>query len=345
MSSSYPRYWFALHPDIDKPIGGVKQVHRLCEALASFDRQSIIIQDDANFSPSWFNSKVDTISFPDWLANEDIRSDLDIVVLPETFIQVFDKYATGVPKIIFNQNGSYTFGFGKSAMSLDPSAVISLYRRPELLHTLCVSKHDETTLTHGLGLSPETVSRLINPIETEIFKFSSSKRKQIAFMPRKNSRDAQIVGALLRSQSWWSDWQLVPISNMSQLEVSSCLKASLAFLAFGHPEGFGLPLAEALASGCSLIGYSGLGGRELFDIGSKHGVAFEVSYGNWYGFVQAIRALDRSLAKHKYPLFDSLLRCSDEVRSIYNSRSFVETVSTSLAVWEAKWLQTFGQKS
>ena len=60
--SSYPRYWFALHPDVDSPIGGVKQAHRLCECLSSLGRQSYIIQDNAYFHPAWFSSSVNTIS-------------------------------------------------------------------------------------------------------------------------------------------------------------------------------------------------------------------------------------------------------------------------------------------
>ena len=36
------------------------------------------------------------------------------------------------------------------------------------------------------------------------------------------------------------------------------------FLSFGHPEGFGLPAAEAMSCGCLVVGYDGLGGREFF---------------------------------------------------------------------------------
>ena len=48
MSRPY-RYWLALHPDIRRPIGGVKQVHRLAEALNHFGRKATIIQEDASF--------------------------------------------------------------------------------------------------------------------------------------------------------------------------------------------------------------------------------------------------------------------------------------------------------
>ena len=50
------RYWLALHPDIRRPIGGVKQVHRLAEALTHLGRESRIIQDNAEFHPGWFKT-------------------------------------------------------------------------------------------------------------------------------------------------------------------------------------------------------------------------------------------------------------------------------------------------
>ena len=46
------RYWLALHPDLPKPIGGVKQMHRLAESLLKIGREAYIVQDDAAFHPS-----------------------------------------------------------------------------------------------------------------------------------------------------------------------------------------------------------------------------------------------------------------------------------------------------
>ena len=34
------RYWLALHPDIRKPIGGAKQMHRFAEALMHCGREA-----------------------------------------------------------------------------------------------------------------------------------------------------------------------------------------------------------------------------------------------------------------------------------------------------------------
>ena len=62
MVSSLPRYWLALHPDIERPIGAVKQMHRYADALT------------ASFHPGWFPSRVATIGFKQWRMQEWFRA-------------------------------------------------------------------------------------------------------------------------------------------------------------------------------------------------------------------------------------------------------------------------------
>ena len=50
---------------------------------------------------------------------------------------------------------------------------------------------------------------------------------------------------------------------MQHSEVAKALREALLFLSCGHPEGFGLPLAEAIACGCLVVGYHGLAGRDF----------------------------------------------------------------------------------
>ena len=334
MKGITPRYWFALHPDLDVPIGGVKQSHRLCESLASLGREACLIQDDSKFHPSWFKSTAKTISRAEFLRLDYLDPLSDIVILPETYMNVFDTYCRGLSKIIFNQNGSYTFGSPLQKLFPKPHLVYDLYRHPELLSVLCVSEHDEEFLTGGLCLDSTTVSRLVNPIETEIFCLGEKKTRQVAYMPRKNYKDISIVTELLARQPWWPGWKLVPIQNMSQSEVSSVLKNSIAFLSFGHPEGFGLPVAEALACGCYLIGYNGIGGRELFELGIKNRSAAEVQFGNWQGFIDSLKILDSLLLANTQELLNNLSLTSTEVRSSYGQYAFQQSVERALTSWE-----------
>lgn len=329
------RYWLACHPDVRKPIGGVKQMHRFAEALASCGREVCIIQQEAGFHPGWFQSDVRTIGLQDWHQKRgQLVPERDVVVLPETFLSVFVSYAPGLPKIIFNQNGAYTFGLPGQSSELSADQVLGLYGHPDLLHVLCVSRHDEQLLGRGVGVGADRVSRLINGIETNYFRPLGAKKRQISFMPRKNRGDSAAVLALLRRQPFSSNWSFVSIDGCTQAEVASCLQQSLLFLSFGHPEGFGLPMAEALACGCALAGYSGLGGKELIELAAEHDVGVEVAYGDWWGFVQACTALDHSVTTQQLAVMEALLKVSKQVRQRYSMQAMHSSVAAALARWE-----------
>ena len=330
------RYWLALHPDIHRPIGGVKQMHRLAEALNHLGREARIIQDRASFHPGWFKSNVDTISYSNFRSLAKLRSDKDIVILPETFLAALPTYVPGIPKLIFNQNGSYSFGLKDRDGFPGPDEVLKLYAHSDIAYVLCISHHDEMLLRNAFQLGEHRVGRVINGVETKVFRPSDHKQRVISYMPRKNSKDSDIVAAFLRKQSWFqeSSWSLEPINGLPQKEVAKVLKRSLIFLAFGHPEGFGLPIAEAACCGCYVIGYSGLGGRELLQLASDNHSGQEIAYGDWLGFVEACANLHERLNSNSSELLGCLYRNSKAFRKIYNPQRMILSVQTALKIWE-----------
>ena len=204
--------------------------------------------------------------------------------------------------------------------NIQPSSVIDAYRNSDLLHVWVVSSHDKQLLSRGFGLSDKFVTALPNCIDSSLFRPDQVKAKTISYMPRKNSRDSDIVISLLSCQAWFADWQLLPIVNASHSEVASLLKKSLFFLSFGHPEGFGLPVAEAMSAGCSVVGYSGLGGRELFTPPSPTGIetSRSVEFGDWFGFVSALNVLIDSFYADTALYLESLKHYSNFISSQYS---------------------------
>ena len=110
------------------------------------------------------------------------------------------------------------------------------------------------------------------------------KKRKICYMPRKRVRELGIIENYLKNAPEFDDWELCPIQNMAHHELKETLNESLIFLSFSHEEGFGLPPAEAMAAGCIVIGYTGVGGDEFFDDAS----GVPILDADITGFAQAI---------------------------------------------------------
>ena len=104
------------------------------------------------------------------------------------------------------------------------------------------------------------------------------------------------------------------------------LSESLIFLSFGHPEGFGLPVAEAIAQRCAVIGYSGMGGRELFGICKKFGLDYQIEYGDFSGFLESSIKFINFINTKPNNAVDALSRAASEIRTTYSLANMQKSV-------------------
>ena len=191
-----PRYWLALYPDVSRPIGGAKQVHRLAEALSACGRDATLIQQNADFHPGWFSSVVSTISLSDWRQRKDLSPKRDVLILPETFLPDLLRDAPDLPRICSTRTlltvdwgGSFPLRPRCSFVQIAPGTACCRFpaMKPCCLRVRSWSR---------------SVSRLINAIETDLFRAGASASRWL--MPRKK-RGCGAVTALLQAQAWWND--------------------------------------------------------------------------------------------------------------------------------------------
>lgn len=102
------------------------------------------------------------------------------------------------------------------------------------------------------------------PVARPDLKADHPKKLQIAYMPRKLRSQSERVIRALKQRLALADVPVVVIENMTNAERDKVLNESLIFLSFSNMEGFGLPPAEAMAAGCLVIGYTGVGAQEFF---------------------------------------------------------------------------------
>jgi glycosyltransferase involved in cell wall biosynthesis len=239
---------YYLCPDHATPSGGVRAIYRHVDLLNEAGIDAAVLHHRRGFSCRWFEHSTRVIAAP--------RVELsarDVLVVPEIYGPYFDRLPEGPRLVAFNQNAYLTFA------RLSPRQELT-YRPFEAAMT--VSRDSAEYLRFAF---PELdVAVVPNSIDSDLFRSCGGlPPRRLAMMPRKRADEADQILRLLGSRL--DGWEVVEIEGRPEAEVAKLLRESPIFLALGRQEGFGLPAAEAMASGCFVVGFPGFGGRELFD--------------------------------------------------------------------------------
>ncbi len=185
--------------------------------------------------------------------DEWVRQDGDVLVVPEWVSEWMpDKLPKDLPLILFNQNPFSTlYAFVKPGFDKD-----------KYVTSLTISEACSAASRMVLGKDPVTFPLYISD---DLYAYQPEKKFQIAYMPRKRGGEATALVKTLRADLRLKDVPFVPIDGLTTRDAAHLIRESLFFLSFSDREGFGLPPAEAMATGSVVIGYAGVGGDEFFD--------------------------------------------------------------------------------
>lgn len=250
--SQSPNIYF-LAPDYDRPSGGTMVLYRHIDILNAAGISALALHRRSGFRYSWFDNDTRRVDLAEITLTPN-----DIVVFPETDVDLVEHLPKGVRYIIFNQNSHFTWRHG--------SAVSKAYavNRPGFLGVIAVSEHNRMMLHHAF---PDVrVARVHLGLDGQRFTAARSARHRlITYMPRRGRADVELVLHILKERKSLDGWNIVPLDGLHHDQVAEELRKSSIFLASSYQEGFGLPAAEAMACGNYVIGYHGLAGREFFD--------------------------------------------------------------------------------
>ncbi len=278
------RLLFVCYPDTNQPIGGVKQIYRQVELLHRAGWEAYVLQEQRGFRANWFHSEAPVLDLETYIASPP-STDNDLLVLPETWLTNVPNYLPGIPKVIFNQNAFYSFGLSGTC----DNRTLDLYRHSDIQAVVTVSNDSRNLLIEGCGIPEDRCFALINGIDPQLFHAPAVKHRRVVFLGRKHVDHARKVSLMASQHPRLKHLSFQELPRMQHEEVASALREALLFLSCGHPEGFGLPLAEAIACGCMVVGYHGLAGRD-FALPHMHVVEF----GDLLGLLKGV---DRELAR------------------------------------------------
>lgn len=146
-------------------------------------------------------------------------------------------------------------------------------------HYACVSKFVQDHINNVYNIKPKIISPFINH---SVFKNEIPWEKRSDDILILNYKGYAKVAfehlhkSFINKKSTLS-FKLID-TVMSQEELADLYNHHKYFLTLNPTEGFGLPPLEAMASGCAVIGFDSMGGRDYFENGQN---AFIVPYGDF----------------------------------------------------------------
>ncbi len=240
-------------PDDNQPNGGVEKIYRQADVLNRHGIAAAVVHLAEGFRCRWFRNDTPVV-----YARTVRPLEEDFIVAAEVFGPDIARTAPGIRKVIFNQNCYNTFRH----YPLDTKPGETPYLHPDIAATITVSEDSLRYLAYAFPGA--RVLRIRPGIDSSLFHPGTPKKRQIAFMPRRQLEEARQVFNILKFRGCLPGFEIAEISGMSHEEAAQVLRESAFFFSFSAIEGFGLPPAEAMASGCITIGFHGRGGREFF---------------------------------------------------------------------------------
>lgn len=227
--------------------GGIKHIFRMAETLIAQGHDARVFEQNRQ-RPDWFASTAPVVGQDIFKPGAD-----HIYVLPEDqphILADFSKFPQR--KVIYSQNHFYgALGIGAAASYADYGVT----------HILCSSR----TIYGHCRLRHPALKAYVIPcaVDAAIFRPAAVKQNTIAFMPRKRAIEATYIRDMFRfTYPQYRDWAWQELSNTTEADVARALGEARVFLSLSRLEGFGLTPLEAMAAGCVVAGFTGIGGRE-----------------------------------------------------------------------------------
>lgn len=228
--------------------GGIKQIFLLADTLRAQGFDAVVFEEQGR-RPAWFPSSAPVVSQGVFAPRAD-----EVLVLPEDQPQILKIFKDWPQrKVIYSQNHFY------GSLSLPNGESFADYGAA---HAICCSR---TTLEHMIWRHPN-VKPFYVPcgIDRSLFSPAATKKKNILYMPRKRPVEAAFIKDVFRyTYPECADWKWVEVHDKTEAEAARLMGEAKIFLALSRMESLGLTPLEAMACGCVVAGFTGLGGREF----------------------------------------------------------------------------------
>lgn len=245
-------YYFC--PDFSQPSAGTRRLYRHVFHLNRLGYDAVVAHQRRGFSLTWHEYKVPVV----WVEDVLNIGPSDVLVFPEGMVSLMQStrnfpckrvgIALNWAYIHRNLPQGETWPDYGIRQAITPSPLIKRF------------------LEWSMGIE---VTLVANYVDAKRYRYDpATKRPKISYMVRKDPA-GDILQAIFRRKhdSAGSKLEWVRLDRMEEDEFAGHLRESRIFIATSTQEGMPTSLLEAMASGCLVIGFSGIGGNDYL-IGS-----------------------------------------------------------------------------
>lgn len=244
-----PRLYF-LCPDFPHPSGGTRSIYWYVYSLREAGFDAHVVHQQSGFHLTWHGIEVPTLSLAD---SVDLRA-TDIVIFPESAANLMRQMADK-PSI---------------------KVVLALQWSPDYYSDLKPYEHWGSFGIEAIFTPSREIARFLewrmsglpitvipSYIDSSIYRSEPSlKQPLVTYMSRKTNETEVLRAALQREDALRSQFSWQALGDLNEADYARYLQRSLVYLTPSAQEGLNVSVLEAMACGCLVVGYSGIGANE-----------------------------------------------------------------------------------
>ncbi|MEZ4662538.1 MAG: glycosyltransferase [Caldilineaceae bacterium] len=239
---------FYFCPDFPQPSGGVKTLYRHVMRLRQMGFDACIVHQRAGFQLSWHGIEAPVI----YLEDRPQFTPQDVWVLPEVMAD-FARQTKHFP----GQRVVLVLSWAPAYSRLQPGET---WRDVGVAHVLAKSPLVGDWLRWSMDADVTLIPEFVDP--ARYFYDAAQKRPQISYMTRKDSSGELLRGILTRRGAPFDAFTWQPLRELAEDEYAAHLRQSALFLPTTTQEAMHVSVLDAMACGCLVVGYSGIGGAD-----------------------------------------------------------------------------------
>lgn len=288
MTTNPSIYFFC--PDLDIPSGGINVIYRLAETSAAAGYSCFVMHQKKGFRNHYVPHNP---QFGYWEDGLNFKAG-DVVVIPETEPAAMKQLPDSLRKVVLSLSWSYIFENIPKGES---------WRDYGIRQVLTNSGVVADFINWSMAID---VHELVAPVDHDLFYFDPANKKPLlAYMAHRNNQGELVEKIFSQLPREVPRWEWIGINNMSIDAYAEVLRRATFFVTTGLREGRPGPILDAMAAGCVVVGYGGVGGNQYIVPDGSRQNAFKVENHDYRDLAKMVEKV-LHMAAQKSALIDQV---------------------------------------